>query len=69
MTFTDKVVAITEGAQVIGRCIADCFRRESAPFYLASDKARFITGDNICIDGDMTRDIIYHNYFEWRMGY
>ena len=28
--------------------------------YLCSDKAGFITGENICIDGGMTRQMIYH---------
>ena len=35
--------------------------------YLASDKAGFITGENICIDGGMTRNIIYHNDNGWRL--
>ena len=30
-----------------------------------SDKAGFITGENICIDGGMTRQMIYHNDFGW----
>ena len=34
--------------------------------YLASDKAGFITGENICIDGGMTRNMIYHNDFGWQ---
>ncbi|TEB04367.1 3-alpha-(or 20-beta)-hydroxysteroid dehydrogenase [Pelotomaculum schinkii] len=33
--------------------------------YLCSDKAEFITGENICIDGGMTRQMIYHNDFGW----
>lgn len=36
--------------------------------YLASDKAGFITGENICIDGGMTRQMIYHNDFGWTLG-
>ena len=28
--------------------------------FLCSDKAGFITGENICIDGGMTRQMIYH---------
>ena len=35
--------------------------------YLASDKADFITGENICIDGGMTRQMIYHNDFGWKL--
>ena len=35
--------------------------------YLCSDKAGFITGENICIDGGMTRQMIYHNDFRWQL--
>ena len=35
--------------------------------YLASDKAAFIAGENICIDGGMTRQMIYHNDFGWKL--
>lgn len=35
--------------------------------YLCSDKAGFITGENICIDGGMTRLMIYHNDFGWKL--
>ena len=33
--------------------------------YLCSDKAGFITGENICIDGGMTRLMIYHSEHGW----
>ena len=33
--------------------------------FLASDKAGFITGENICIDGGQTRLMIYHNDHGW----
>ena len=33
--------------------------------YLCSDKAGFITGENICIDGGQTRLMIYHNDYGW----
>ena len=35
--------------------------------FLCSDKAGFITGENICIDGGMTRQMIYHNDFGWTL--
>ncbi len=35
--------------------------------YLCSDKGGFITGENICIDGGMTRQMIYHNDFGWTL--
>lgn len=33
--------------------------------YLCSDKAGFITGENICIDGGMTKLMIYHGDNGW----
>ena len=35
--------------------------------YLASDMAGFITGENICIDGGMTRQMIYHGDHGWKL--
>ena len=35
--------------------------------FLCSDKAGFITGENICIDGGMTRQMIYHGDYGWRL--
>lgn len=35
--------------------------------YLCSDKAGFITGENICIDGGMTKLMIYHNDNGWKL--
>ena len=35
--------------------------------YLCSDKAGFITGENICIDGGMTRQMIYHGEYGWTL--
>jgi len=36
--------------------------------YLCSPMAGFITGENICIDGGMTRQMIYHGDFDWTLG-
>lgn len=33
--------------------------------FLCSDKAGFITGENIIIDGGMTKQMIYHNDYGW----
>ncbi len=35
--------------------------------FLCSDKAGFITSENICIDGGMTRQMIYHGDNGWRL--
>ncbi len=36
--------------------------------FLCSDKAGFITGENICIDGGMTKLMIYHGEHGWSYG-
>ena len=35
--------------------------------FLCSDKAGFITGENICIDGGMTKQMIYHGDWGWKL--
>ena len=35
--------------------------------FLCSDRAGFITGENICIDGGMTKQMIYHGDYGWRL--
>ena len=35
--------------------------------FLCSDKAGFITGENICIDGGMTKQMIYHGDNGWKL--
>ncbi len=35
--------------------------------FLCSDKSGFITGENICIDGGMTRQMIYHGDNGWSL--
>ena len=35
--------------------------------YLCSDMAGFITGENICIDGGMTKQMIYHGEYGWKL--
>lgn len=38
-----------------------------AALFLCSEKAGFITGENICIDGGMTRQMIYHGDHGWTL--
>lgn len=35
--------------------------------FLCSEKAGFITGENICVDGGMTRQMIYHGDCGWKL--
>ena len=35
--------------------------------FLCSDKAGFITGENVCIDGGMTKQMIYHGDNGWSL--
>ncbi len=35
--------------------------------FLCSDKAGFITGENVCVDGGMTHQMIYHGDCGWRL--
>ena len=35
--------------------------------FLCSEKAGFITGENICIDGGMTKQMIYHGDHGWNL--
>lgn len=39
----------------------------SMVLFLCSEKAGFITGENICIDGGMTRQMIYHAEHGWTL--
>jgi len=35
--------------------------------FLCSEKSGFITGENICIDGGMTKQMIYHDDHGWKL--
>ncbi|MDR2578114.1 MAG: SDR family oxidoreductase [Chitinispirillales bacterium] len=36
--------------------------------YLCGDQAEFITGENITVDGGMSKLMVYHGDFGWRLG-
>ena len=50
--------------QPVGR-VGDPLDIANMVLYLCSDMAGFITGENICIDGGMTRQMIYHGDYGW----
>ena len=66
----DNGYKVYEGAdavqQPVGR-VGNPLDIANAVMYLCSDMAGFITGENICIDGGMTRQMIYHGDFGWKL--
>ena len=52
--------------QPVGR-VGDPDDIANAVMYLCSDMAGFISGENICIDGGMTRLMIYHGDCGWSL--
>ena len=66
----DTAYTVYEGAdatqQPVGR-VGNPLDIANMVLYLASDMAGFITGENICIDGGMTRQMIYHADFGWTL--
>ena len=66
----DHHYTVYEGAdatqQPVGR-VGNPLDIANAVLYLCSDMAGFITGEDICIDGGMTKQMIYHNDFGWNL--
>ena len=64
----DTEYTVYEGAdalqQPVGR-VGNPMDIANMVLFLCSDKAGFITGENICIDGGQTRLMIYHNDHGW----
>ena len=66
----DTAYALYEGAdavqQPVGR-VGNPLDIAHMVMYLCSDMAGFITGENICVDGGMTRQMIYHGDHGWTL--
>ena len=66
----DTAYTVYEGAdaiqQPVGR-VGNPMDIANMALFLASDKAGFITGENICIDGGQTRLMIYHGDHGWTL--
>ena len=66
----DNNYTVYEGAdatqQPVGR-VGNPLDIANMVMYLCSDLSGFITGENICIDGGMTRQMIYHGDHGWTL--
>ena len=66
----DNNYTVYEGAdalqQPVGR-VGNPYDIANMVMYLCSDMAGFITGENICIDGGMTKQMIYHADHGWTL--
>ena len=66
----DTAYTVYEGADAIqqpaGR-VGNPLDIANMVMYLCSDMSGFITGENICIDGGMTRHMIYHGDNGWTL--
>ncbi len=66
----DNNYTVYEGAdavqQPVGR-VGNPLDIANAVMYLCSDMSGFITGEDICIDGGMTKQMIYHADHGWKL--
>ena len=66
----DTAYTVYEGADAIQQAagrVGNPLDIANMVLFLCSDKAGFITGENICIDGGMTRQMIYHGDNGWKL--
>ena len=61
------VIDKQEGDHFVGDIVGNPLDIANMVLYLCSDKAGFITGENICIDGGMTHQMIYHADNGWKL--
>ncbi len=66
----DTTGTVYEGAdamqQPVGR-VGNPLDIANMVMFLCTEKAGFITGENICIDGGMTKQMIYHGDHGWKL--
>ncbi|MBQ2265528.1 MAG: SDR family oxidoreductase [Oscillospiraceae bacterium] len=66
----DTAYTVYEGADAVqqpaGR-VGNPLDIANMVLFLCSDRAGFITGENICIDGGMTKQMIYHGDHGWNL--
>ncbi len=66
----DTAYTVYEGADAVqqpaGR-VGNPLDIANMVLFLCSDRAGFITGENICIDGGMTKQMIYHGDHGWSL--
>ena len=67
MKFKGEIAVVTGGAQQPSGRVGNPLDIANMVLFLCSHKASFITGENICIDGGMTRQMIYHGDFGWTL--
>ena len=66
----DTAYTVYEGADAIQQPVGRVGNPKDIAamvLYLCSDMAGFITGENICIDGGMTKQMIYHGDNGWTL--
>ena len=64
--FKDKIAVVTGAAIVNISSSRDRMSQPQTESYTAA-KGGIITGENICIDGGMTRQMIYHGDNGWKL--
>ena len=63
-TFDNEYTGPDATQQLVGR-VGNPMDIANMILFLCSEKAGFITGENICIDGGMTKLMIYHGEHGW----
>lgn len=61
----DAVYEGSDATQQLVRRVGNTMDIANMILFLCSDKAGFISGENICIDGGMTKQMIYHGENGW----